>query len=119
MNRITAALLLCVSSYALAQAPCPAPTNSGAVASSNWSYSIQPADLRRQMLHVRMTIAPTSPELQVQLPVWNAVYQVRDFAEHVNWLRATDAEGKPVAVRKLDKTTWLAPPVSRRVTRAK
>ena len=61
------------------------------------------------MLRVRMTVAPTSPELRVQLPVWNAVYQVRDFAEHVNWLRATDSEGKPVAVRKLDKTTWAAP----------
>lgn len=110
MNRIAAALLLsCSSLAAFAQAPCPAPTNSGAIASSNWSYNIHPADLRRQMLHVRMTIAPTSPELRVQLPVWNAVYQVRDFAEHVNWLRGTDAEGKPVAVRKLDKTTWLAP----------
>ncbi len=110
MNRIAAAILLgCSSLAAFAQAPCPAPTNSGAVASSNWTYNIEPADLRRQMLRVRMTIAPTSPELRVQLAVWNATYQVRDFAEHVNWLRATDSEGKPVAVRKLDKTTWSAP----------
>src|SRR6185369_15983020 len=29
--------------------------------------------------------------------------------EHVNWLRATDAAGKAVSVRKLDKTTWSAP----------
>jgi len=110
MKRIAAAILLgCSSLAAFAQAPCPAPTNSGAIASSNWSYNIQAADLRRQLLRVRMTIAPTSPELRVQLPVWNAVYQVRDFAEHVNWLRATDAEGKAIAVRKLDKTTWSAP----------
>jgi predicted metalloprotease with PDZ domain len=56
-----------------------------------------------------MTIAPTSPNLEVQLPVWNAVYQVRDFAEHVNWLRATDANGKAVPVQKVDKTTWAVP----------
>jgi predicted metalloprotease with PDZ domain len=56
-----------------------------------------------------MNIAPTSEKLEVQMPVWNAVYQVRDFAEHVNWLRATDADGKSVTVRKLDKTTWSAP----------
>lgn len=110
MSRIAAALLLCVSSHcAFAQAPCPAPTNSGAIASSSWAYSIRPADLRRQLVHVRMSIAPTSADLQVQLPVWNATYQVRDFAEHVNWLRATDGDGKPVVVRKTDKTTWATP----------
>ncbi len=93
----------------MGQAPCPAPTNDGTVASATWDYDISLADPRRQLLRVRMTVAPTSPKLEVQLPVWNAVYQVRDFAEHVNWLRATDASGGPVPVRKLDKTTWSAP----------
>ena len=72
-------------------------------------YNVTLADARRQLLRVHMTIAPTSPKLEVQLPVWNAVYQVRDFAEHVNWLRATDAAGKSVTIHKLDKTTWSAP----------
>jgi predicted metalloprotease with PDZ domain len=110
MSRFAAALVLLFSAISgLAQAPCPAPTNSGAVASTTWSYDVALADARRQLLRVRMTIAPTSPTLEVQLPVWNAVYQVRDFAEHVNWLRATDADGKPVAVHMIDKTTWSAP----------
>lgn len=56
-----------------------------------------------------MKFEPTSPSLEVQLPVWNALYQVRDFAEHVNWLHASDADGKPVSVRQLDKTTWSVP----------
>jgi predicted metalloprotease with PDZ domain len=110
MSRTAAALLFFLfTNLSFAQAPCPAPTNSGAVASTTWSYDVTLADARRQLLRVRMTIAPTSPKLEVQLPVWNAVYQVRDFAEHVNWLRATDAAGKPLTVHKLDKTTWSAP----------
>jgi predicted metalloprotease with PDZ domain len=110
MSRLAAATILLIYSLAaFGQAPCPEPTNSGAIASTTWSYDVTLTDARRQLLHVRMTIAPTSPRLEVQLPVWNALYQVRDFAEHVNWLRATDSQGKPVATRKLDKTTWSAP----------
>jgi predicted metalloprotease with PDZ domain len=102
-----AVLLLATS--VCAQAPCPAPTRSGAIASTQWHYEVSLADPRHQLLRIKMAIAPTSPELKVQMPVWNATYQVRDFAEHVNWLRATDASGKAVEVRKLDKTTWSAP----------
>lgn len=110
MSRLAAAFILLLSTLsARAQAPCPAPTNSGAVASSQWAYDITLTDPQKQLLRVRMTIAPTSPHLKVQLPVWNALYQVRDFAQHVNWLRATDANGKRVEVRQLDKTTWFTP----------
>lgn len=56
-----------------------------------------------------MQLSPTSVDLQVQLPVWNALYQVRDFAEHINWLKASDASGKPVPARFVDKTTWAVP----------
>ena len=40
------------------------------------------------------------------MPVWNALYQVRDFSQYVNWVKAKTAAGQPIAVRKLDKTTW-------------
>ena len=30
------------------------------------------------------------PQRELQLPVWNALYQVRDFAQYVNWVRAKD-----------------------------
>lgn len=101
--------LLVLHLNAVAQYPCPAPADNGDVASRAWSYSIKLADLDHHILHITMHVDPTSPGLQVQLPVWNAIYQVRDFAEHLNWLRALDSEGKPVPVRKLDKTTWSVP----------
>ena len=37
----------------------------------------------------------------LQLPVWNALYQVRDFAQYVNWVRAKDRAGNPLAVRAI------------------
>jgi len=94
---------------AVAQYPCPAASDNGEVASKSWSYSIKLADVDRHLLHITMRLEPTSPGLQVQLPVWNAIYQVRDFAEHLNWLHASDAQNRPVQVRKLNKTTWAVP----------
>jgi predicted metalloprotease with PDZ domain len=42
----------------------------------------------------------------LQLPVWNALYQVRDFSQYVNWVKAKNAEGKNVMVHLLDKSRW-------------
>jgi predicted metalloprotease with PDZ domain len=53
-----------------------------------------------------VTTDTEAPQLDVQLPVWNALYQVRDFARNVLFLRAHDASGQSLPVTKLDKTTW-------------
>ncbi|HUN88261.1 MAG TPA: PDZ domain-containing protein [Terriglobales bacterium] len=103
------AFLLLLCTHASAQYPCPSLTSNGQVGSGGWSYIVALQDPARHLLHVTISINPTSADLQVQLPVWNALYQVRDFAEHVNWLRATDAQGRPVPMRQADKTTWSAP----------
>jgi predicted metalloprotease with PDZ domain len=42
----------------------------------------------------------------VQLPVWNALYQVRDFAQYVRSVAAHGDDGTPLPVRAVDKTTW-------------
>lgn len=49
----------------------------------------------------------------VQMPVWNALYQVRDFSQYVESFRASDAEGRTVPALKLDKTTWSVPGAKR------
>ena len=46
----------------------------------------------------------------MQLPVWNAVYQIRDFSQYVNWVRARNSDGQTLAVRKLDKSLWRIGP---------
>jgi predicted metalloprotease with PDZ domain len=55
---------------------------------------------------VKILLSPGASERDVQLPVWNALYQVRDFSQYVNWVKAKTVSGQPIAVRKLDKTTW-------------
>ncbi len=71
-------------------------------------YSVALADPVRHTLRVTMRVAPAA-DLQVQLPVWNALYQVRDFSQAVLAVKARDAAGNPVPVRAVDKTTWSAP----------
>jgi len=38
--------------------------------------------------------------------VWNALYQVRDFVQYVNWIRAEDASGQPMQLTALNKSRW-------------
>src|SRR5262249_19066929 len=55
--------------------------------------------------HVKMTIPGVSDSVTVQMPAWNALYEIRDFASHV--LRVTAAnEPGPLPLEKLDKQTW-------------
>ncbi len=53
-----------------------------------------------------MLLGPGASERDLQLPVWNALYQVRDFSQYVNWVRARTSDGQPLPVHKVDKTTW-------------
>jgi predicted metalloprotease with PDZ domain len=69
-------------------------------------YTISLAKAQAHIVIVRMDLEKGPAERQLQLPVWNALYQVRDFSQYVNWVRATDPDGKALAVRKLDKSRW-------------
>jgi predicted metalloprotease with PDZ domain len=53
-----------------------------------------------------MTVPDVKGNLVVQLPAWNALYQIRDFAHRVKDVRASDEGGRASAVAKLDKQTW-------------
>ncbi len=69
-------------------------------------YTISLFDLDQHLLHVHMEVPAGEAEQDLQLPVWNATYQVRDFAQYVNWLRARTPGGRALAVRLLDKSRW-------------
>lgn len=58
------------------------------------------------MFHVTMTIPEVKDGVDVQMPAWNALYQVRNFASRVMDVRAQDAAGKPLPVGKRDLHTW-------------
>jgi predicted metalloprotease with PDZ domain len=68
-------------------------------------YTVSVAHPEQHLFHVSMEIPDVSGEVIVAMPAWNALYQVRDFAMHVQRVEALVSE-KPVPVEKLDKQTW-------------
>ncbi len=42
----------------------------------------------------------------MRLPVWNALYQVRDFSQYIRAVSARGDDGRTLAVTAVDKTTW-------------
>jgi predicted metalloprotease with PDZ domain len=70
------------------------------------AYTIGLASPEQHLVEVQIVLPPGAPERELQMPVWNALYQVRDFSQYVNWLRATDRSGKALTVREADKSCW-------------
>ena len=70
-------------------------------------YEVSFRDRGQHILHVRIAIAAQPRgDRELQLPVWNALYQVRDFSQHIFAVSAEDEGGRPVPLRKLDKSSW-------------
>lgn len=83
-----------------------------------WSVSAAPQDGKstiryefslehpeRHLFHVVMVVPNVRGDLTVQMPAWNALYQIRDFANHVQDVEAEDERGR-LPIEKLDKQTW-------------
>lgn len=80
-------------------------------------FSILPKDLAGHLFEVRLTVAAPAPEGQeLALPAWiPGSYMIREFARNIVQIRA-EANGKAVALAKLDKHSWRAAPVSGALT---
>ncbi len=66
-------------------------------------------DVARAPLHVLLVSIETDcPKIDCdfQMPVWNALYQIRDFAQFVNRFEAAGTAGKPVVYRMLTPSLW-------------
>lgn len=69
-------------------------------------YVVALFNLDQHLLHIHLQIPPGPSEHDLQLPVWNALYQIRDFAQYVNWIRARSPGGRVLDVRQIDKSKW-------------
>jgi hypothetical protein len=69
-------------------------------------YEVSLAKPAEHLFHVTMTVPDVHGELTLQMPAWNALYQIRDFSSRVQNL-TVESNGKQLAVKKLDKL--LAP----------
>jgi predicted metalloprotease with PDZ domain len=70
------------------------------------SYTILLASPEQHLIEVQILLPEGPAQRELQLPVWNALYQVRDFAQYVNWVRAKDSAGHSLSVREIDKSRW-------------
>ena len=69
-------------------------------------YTVSLADPAAHLVHVKIQIPPGANERELQLPVWDSLYQIRDFSQYVNWVRAEDREKRPVAVHQGETSRW-------------
>jgi predicted metalloprotease with PDZ domain len=70
------------------------------------NYTISLANPEQHLVEVQIILPEGPAQRELQLPVWNALYQIRDFAQYINWVRAKDRSGHALAVRALDKSRW-------------
>lgn len=91
---LAATVLCCVAVTGAAQ---PAGT-------IRFKVSIKDTSLHR--VHVTVTLPSGAATRDLQLPVWNATYQIRDFAQCVNWVKATTPAGLPIHVQLVNKSEW-------------
>jgi predicted metalloprotease with PDZ domain len=75
-------------------------------ASAEVRYVISLADPERHRVQVRMEIPPGARSHELQLPVWNALYQVRDFSQYMDWIRAEGEDRQPLPLAELNKSRW-------------
>jgi predicted metalloprotease with PDZ domain len=69
------------------------------------AYEISLRKPSEHLFHVTMTIPDVHGELLLQMPAWNALYEIRDFSSRVQRVEASSGS-QSLAVEKLDKLTW-------------
>jgi len=77
--------------------------------SSAWAatdYKIILTHPDQHLMQVEITLPAGSAVRELQLPVWNALYQVRDFSQYVNWVRAQDPAGRALPVTEINDSRW-------------
>lgn len=81
------------------------------------AYRISPKDPAAHLFEVRVTVQNPNANGQIfAIPAWiPGSYMIRDYAKHVVTVRA-EADGRDVAVKKLDKSRWQAAKTSRELT---
>lgn len=68
-------------------------------------YEVSISHPELHLFHVTMTIPEVSGEVTIEIPAWNALYQIRDFSSHIQQVEAFTGDGK-APIEKVDKQTW-------------
>ena len=88
---------------------CAALFTSWAIAQSSSpqiSYTMALTSPEQHLLEVQIVLPPGLAERELQLPVWNALYQVRDFSQYINWIHAKNRAGQPIEIHAINDSRW-------------
>ena len=69
-------------------------------------YQVSLANPSEHLFHVTMRIPDVHGELLLQMPAWNALYQIRDFSSRIQQVSAESEAHQQLAIEKIDKQTW-------------
>ena len=70
-------------------------------------YSVNLGQRAEHRCQVEMRIRGINhPYLDVSLPAWNNLYQLRNFVDNLSDVTASDADGGPLEVRRVGSHTW-------------
>jgi predicted metalloprotease with PDZ domain len=69
-------------------------------------YFVSLANSSSHIAHVSIRLASFSGDAELEMPVWNALYQVRNFSAHVEDVRATERSEKPDGVIQTGTSAW-------------
>ncbi len=70
------------------------------------TYTISIEHPENHLFYVTMSIPDVHDGVTIQMPAWNATYQIRDFASRIQNLQAIDENKKQLPIVKVDKQTW-------------
>jgi predicted metalloprotease with PDZ domain len=69
-------------------------------------YRVTLADPARHLVQISMEIPAGRDTHELQLPVWNALYQIRDFVQFMNNVGAKDLSGRQLPLLQQNKSRW-------------
>jgi predicted metalloprotease with PDZ domain len=69
-------------------------------------YTISLAQAANHLVRIGIELPGGTAQGDLQLPVWNALYQVRDFSQYLNWVKAANGAGEKLPIRKMNTSLW-------------
>ena len=69
-------------------------------------YTITLKSPEQHLVEIEVALPPGAAERELQLPVWNALYQVRNFSQFINWIHAKNLSGQSLEVQELNTSRW-------------
>ena len=70
------------------------------------SYVVSLSSPERHLVDITIEIPAGSDTREFELPVWNALYQRRDFSQYLAWIRAQDRAGEALKIAQVNASRW-------------